>query len=201
MKTYSYYEEKQGSFNSVTFLEPPNLTKYCKKYQQCLEKGSDDIGSTEGQIDLVSQTVDPIASEPFSRHKLYMQSHWKSGKQKHKFLKNIECTRSTDLSKENNLYLVIVGTSDIANTGFHLIREHLTCNNSVQFFSGNGFQRRKQRNMNFAKNIIVFLLNNFIWTNRKEEQNCTSFLLVEIKLFEKTIIFFLRFLFRCLIIL
>ena len=33
--------------------------------------------------------------------------------------------------------------------------------------SGNGF--KKQRNNNFTKNIIVFLLNNVSWANRKGE--------------------------------
>ena len=47
----------------------------------------------------------------------------------------------------------------------------------------------KQRNKNFIQNIIVFLFNNFIWTNRKQVQFCVN---------KKTIILWRIFLCRYL---
>ena len=59
-------------------------------------------------------------------------------------------------------------------------------------------KRIKQGNKNFIKNIIVFFLNNFIWTNMKFK---TKLYLVQIESFnKKTIIFLMRFLFLCLIV-
>ena len=57
----------------------------------------------------------------------------------------------------------------------------------------------KLRNKNLIKIIIVFLMRYFISTNRLSI--VFPFLLVQIKLFnKKTIIFLMRFLFRCLIV-
>ena len=57
---------------------------------------------------------------------------------------------------------------------------------------------RKQRNKNSIKNIIVFLLKNLFWANRKGESKLYFFLLVVIKLFlKKTKIFLTKFSFRC----
>ena len=61
------------------------------------------------------------------------------------------------------------------------------------------FKTIKQRNKNLIKTDIVFLLNNFIWT--KVETKLYFTLLVQIKLFnKKKIIFLIRSLFRCLIV-
>ena len=58
----------------------------------------------------------------------------------------------------------------------------------------------KQGNKNLIKNIIVFLLYDFIRTNSKQVKFVT-FLLVQMKLFnKKTIIFLMRFLFTFLIV-
>ena len=53
------------------------------------------------------------------------------------------------------------------------------------YFQGTDFKNRKQRNKIFTKNIIVFLLNNLNWTKEGKNKTlfCTSFLLVERKLF------------------
>ena len=45
------------------------------------------------------------------------------------------------------------------------------CGIPSYLYAGNVYKVRKQRNKNFTKNIIVFLLNNFIWTNRNGETN------------------------------
>ena len=57
----------------------------------------------------------------------------------------------------------------------------------------------KQRTNNFTKNIIVFLLNNFIQTKGRNKILLSSYILVKIKLFiTKSKIFLMRVLFRCL---
>ena len=59
----------------------------------------------------------------------------------------------------------------------------------------------KQRNKNFIKNIIVFLLNNFIWTNKKQIKFCFYLPIGAKKNFnKKATIFLMRFLFHYFIV-
>ena len=79
-----------------------------------------------------------------------------------------------------------------------LMQGHNVCKWNLQ---GADLKTIKQRNKNLIKNVIVLLLNNFIWTNRKEETILYLLSIGRKKLFiKKTIIFLMRLLFRCFIV-
>ena len=61
-------------------------------------------------------------------------------------------------------------------SGTRRMQRTLSWTQNVSFRSGTGFLKQliKQRNNNFIKNILVFLINNFISTNGKEVKFCSS---------------------------
>jgi len=132
---------------------------------------------------------------------LELQNNWPTGE----FSKKVRMTSDQLFVTLYTLSIYLSGTnswSDIIWTllevcmyvhKLHIKWKKVTSQSILKVFASRIQKTRKQRNKNFTKNIIVFLLNNFIWTNRRGETQLCFLPIGRI--------FLMRFLFRCFIVL